>query len=167
MQKALNEQINAEAYSAYLYLAMAAYFENRGLAGMANWMLVQYQEEQQHALKFYRYIVDRGGNVALDTIAKPTQNWDSTLAVFEAARDHERMVSQRINDLATLAVELKDHATHAMLEWFVGEQVEEEATVEAIVAKVQLVGEQGAGLFMIDRELGGRVAASAPNPSAT
>ena len=156
MLTALNAQINAETYSAYLYLSMAAHFEERGLPGMANWMQVQYQEEMAHALKIYRYVVERGGRVELDAVAKPPRDWKSTLAVFEATREHERHVTELINGLATLAVELKDHATHAMLEWFVSEQVEEEANVEAIVAKLRLAGEQGAGLFMVDQELGAR-----------
>ncbi len=156
MHKALNDQLQAEFESAYIYLAMAAYFEDKGLEGMANWMNVQFQEEQTHALKFYRYIIERGGRVELQTLPQPPRDWDSPLAAFEAAYDHERMISGRINDLVSLAVEEKDHATNNMLQWFVAEQVEEEASVDAIVTQMRLVGENGHGLFMIDRELRGR-----------
>ena len=153
MNKALNDQLQAEFYSAYLYLSMAAYFEEQGLEGMANWMTVQFQEEQSHALKFYRYIVERGGRIELQTIEKPQRDWESPLAVFEASLDHERMVSSRINDLADMAVKTKDHPTHNMLQWFISEQVEEESTVDGIVTRMRLVGGEGHGLFMIDREL--------------
>ncbi len=156
MHKALNDQLQAEFESAYIYLAMAAYFEDKGLEGMSNWMNVQFQEEQTHALKFYRYIIERGGRVELQTLPQPPRDWDSPLAAFEAAYDHERMISGRINDLVSLAVEEKDHATNNMLQWFVAEQVEEEASVDAIVTQMRLVGENGHGLFMIDRELRGR-----------
>jgi len=156
MHKALNDQMQAEFESAYIYLAMAAYFEDKGLEGMGNWMNVQFQEEQTHALKFYRYIIERGGRVELQTLPQPPRDWDSPLAAFEAAYDHERMISGRINDLVSLAVEEKDHATNNMLQWFVAEQVEEEASVDAIVTQMRLVGENGHGLFMIDRELRGR-----------
>jgi len=156
MHQALNDQLQAEFESAYIYLAMAAYFEDKGLEGMANWMNVQFQEEQTHALKFYRYVIERGGRVELQALAKPPRDWDSPLAAFEAALEHERMISRRIGDLVTLAGEEKDHATHNMLQWFVAEQVEEEANVDAIVTQMRLVGESGHGLFMIDRELKGR-----------
>lgn len=153
MQKALNEQIQAEFFSAYLYLSMAAYFEDLGLEGMANWMSIQFQEEQSHAMKFFRYIVERGSRVELAALEKPEQTWASPLAAFEAALAHERHISGRINELADLAGAEKDHATHNMLQWFIAEQVEEEASVDAIVNQLRLVGEQGPGLFMIDREL--------------
>ena len=153
MSKALNDQLQAEFYSAYLYLSMAAYFEDQGLEGMANWMTIQFQEEQSHALKFYRYITERGGRIELQSIDKPQRDWESPLAAFEESLDHERMVSSRINDLADMAVKTKDHATHNMLQWFISEQVEEEATVDGIVTRMRLVGGEGHGLFMIDREL--------------
>ena len=157
MQKALNDQINAEFYSAYLYLAMAAHFEGKGLQGLANWMDIQYQEETAHAMKFYRYVVDRGGRVVLESIAKPQFEWATPLAAFEAVLEHEQHVTGLINKLADLAVELKDHATRGMLDWFIAEQVEEEATAETIINKLTLLGETGPGLFMMDQELGQRV----------
>jgi ferritin len=156
MQKALNDQLQAEFESAYLYLSMAAYFEDHGLEGMANWMNVQFQEEQTHALKFYRYINERGGRVELQAIAKPKLEWTSALEAFEESLAHEKMISGRINDLAELAIGEKDHATHNMLQWFIAEQVEEEASVDAIVTQLRLVGDGGHGLFMIDREMRGR-----------
>lgn len=156
MHAALNDQLQAEFYSAYLYLAMSAYFEEKGLVGMANWMTVQFQEEQSHALKFYAYINERGGRVELQAIDKPQRDWETPLVAFEAALEHERYITGRINDLADLAVKEKDHATHNMLQWFIAEQVEEEATVDNIVTQLRLVGGEGHGLFMIDRELRGR-----------
>jgi ferritin len=156
MHQALNDQIQAEFFSAYLYLSMAAYFENLGLEGMSNWMMVQFQEEQSHALKFFHYVNERGGRVELQSLAQPDRQWESPLAAFEAALDHERMISKRIGDLADLAVAEKDHATHNMLQWFISEQVEEEATVDGIVGQLRLVGAQGPGLFMIDREMRAR-----------
>ena len=157
MHKALNDQLQAEFYSAYLYLSMAAYFDDKGLEGMANWMTIQFQEEQSHALKFYRYITERGGRVELAAIEKPTQDWDSPVAAFEGALEHEQMVSGLINNLADLAISEKDHATHNMLQWYIAEQVEEEANVDAIVNQLKMIGGEGHGLFMIDREMKGRV----------
>lgn len=157
MHKALNDQLQAEFYSAYLYLSMAAYFDDMGLEGMANWMTIQFQEEQSHALKFYRYITERGGRVELEAIEKPTQEWDSPQAAFEGALEHEQMVTGLINNLADLAIEEKDHATNNMLQWYIAEQVEEESNVDAIVNQLKMIGGQGHGLFMIDREMKGRV----------
>jgi ferritin len=156
MHQALNDQLQAEFNSAYIYLAMSAYFEDKGLEGMSNWMNIQFQEEQTHALKFYRYIIERNGRVELQSLPTPPKDWDSPLTAFEAAYEHEKMISGRINDLANLAMEENDHATHNMLQWFISEQVEEEAAVDAIVTQMRLVGENGHGLFMIDRELRGR-----------
>jgi ferritin len=153
MHKALNEQIQAEFFSAYLYLSMSAHFQDQGLEGMANWMNIQFQEEQFHALKLFHYVLERGGRVELGALEKPGTEWASPLAAFEAALAHERMISGRINDLADLAVQEKDHATHNMLQWFIAEQVEEEASVDNIVSQLRLVGNQGAGLFMIDRDM--------------
>jgi ferritin len=157
IQKTLNDQVNAELYSAYLYLAMAAHLENKGLPGMANWMQIQYQEETAHAFKFYRYIIERGGRVALAKIDQPPAEWTTPLAAFEGVLEHERHVTDLINKLADLAVELKDHATQGVLAWFIAEQVEEESTAEAIINKLRLLGETGPGLFMMDQELGQRV----------
>ena len=156
MHQALNDQLQAEFYSAYLYLSMSAYFEDLGFEGMANWMTIQFQEEQSHALKFYRYINEREGRVELQAVDKPERDWDSPLAAFEEALAHERMISGRINDLADLAIKEKDHATHNMLQWYISEQVEEESNVSAIVTQMRMVGGEGHGLFMIDREMRGR-----------
>jgi len=156
MHKALNNQLQAEFNSAYLYLSMAAYFEDKGLEGMANWMTVQFQEEQSHALKFYSYITERSGRVELQSIEKPKLDWESPLAAFEEALAHEKLISSLIGDLADLAIKEKDHATHNMLQWFIAEQVEEEANVDSIVTQMRMVGGEGHGLFMIDREMRGR-----------
>jgi ferritin len=157
MQDALNGQINAELYSAYLYLSMSAFYESQDLQGCANWMRVQFQEELAHALKFYDYVNERDGRVILQPVEGPPSEWESPRAPFEAAYQHEQKVSGMINKLADLAIELRDHATYNFLEWFVAEQVEEEATVKGIVQKLKLVGDTGEGIFLIDRELAQRV----------
>ncbi len=156
MEKAINEQINAEMYSAYLYLSMAAYFEAENLPGMAGWMRIQTQEETAHALKFFDFINERRGRVVLQAIEQPAKEWKSPLAAFEAAFEHEKLVTGRIDDLVNLAVQEKDHATNAFLQWFVTEQVEEETSVDTIVQMLKM-GEKAPGaMFMIDRELGQR-----------
>jgi ferritin len=156
MEKALNEQINAEAYSAYLYLAMAAYFEAENLPGLASWMRIQTQEETAHALKFFDFVNERRGRVVLKGIDQPQKEWKSPLAAFEAAFEHEQLVTGRINDLVNLAVEEKDHATGAFLQWFVNEQVEEETSVDRIVQMLKMAEKAPGAMFMIDRELGQR-----------
>ncbi len=156
MEKALNEQINAELYSAYLYLAMAAYFESENLPGFANWMKVQAQEETAHAMKFFGFINERRGRVVLKAIDQPAKTWKSPLAAFEASFEHEQMITGRIDDLVNLAVEAKDHATNAMLQWFVTEQVEEETSVDTVVQMLKMADKAPGGVFMIDRELGRR-----------
>jgi len=157
MQEALNAQINAEWYSEYLYYSMSAYFESTGLPGMANWMNAQAQEEHIHAMKIYDYVNERGGRVVLRAIGAPPAEWESPLAVFEAALAHERKVPGLINDLMDLALSEKDHATAQFLQWFVEEQVEEEASADAIVQQLRWIGESGHGLLMLDKELGTRV----------
>jgi ferritin len=157
MEKALNEQINAEMYSAYLYLSMEAYFRSLDLSGFANWMRVQTQEETTHAMKIYDYIDERGGRVILKSIATPQTEWKSPLAVFEAVYKHEQKVTGLINDLVNLAIKEKDHATSAFLQWFVSEQVEEEASADKIVQQMRMIGDAPGGLFMLDHELGQRV----------
>ena len=156
MEEALNDQINAELYSAYLYLAMAAYFESENLAGLASWMRVQTQEETAHAMKFFDFINERGGRVALKAIDEPQKQWKSPLAAFKAAYAHEQMITGRINDLVNLAIKGKDHATNAFLQWFVNEQVEEETSVDSVVANLKMAEKAPGALFMIDRELGQR-----------
>ncbi|NQU44047.1 ferritin [bacterium] len=156
VEKALNEQINAELFSAYLYLSMQAYFEGVNLPGCANWMRNQALEEFTHADKFFRFIIERGGRVALQAIDAPETKWDGPQAVFVASAEHEAKVTARINGLVDLAMKEKDHATLNFLQWFVGEQVEEEAAVDQIVQKLKLVKGEGSGLFMIDQELAKR-----------
>lgn len=160
MEKALNDQINAEMFSSYIYLAMAAYFEDVNFPGMAQWMRLQADEENLHAMKFYDYVIERHGRVTLGAIDQPQAAWDSPLAAFENAFEHERYISGRINDLVTLAIEERDHATNSFLQWFVDEQVEEEASVDAVVQDLKRVADFPAGLFMLDRELGQRTAAA-------
>jgi ferritin len=157
IEKAFNEQINAELYSSYLYLAMAAYFSSVNLQGFANWMRCQAQEELVHAMKFFTFINDRAGRVALMTIDGPPASWESPLAAFEAAYNHEQRVTAMINNLVDIALQEKDHAANNFLQWFVKEQVEEEASADGVVQQLKLAGDQGSGLFMIDRELGARV----------
>jgi ferritin len=157
MQAALNDQLNAEIYSSYLYLSMSAYFQSFNLAGFANWMRIQVQEELMHATKFYDYINERGARVSLTSIAGPPTEWDSALAVFEFGHQHEQDVTSRINKLVNLAIEEKDHATNNFLQWFVSEQVEEEASFAEVKQQLKLMGDAPGGLFMIDRELGTRV----------
>ncbi len=166
MQNALNAQMNAEFYSSYLYLAMAANFEVADLPGMASWMTLQADEEAMHAKKFYRYLLDRDGRVHLGAIDAPKESWSSPLDVFENALAHERHVSQSINALVDLALKEQDHATNNFLQWFVAEQVEEEATVRDVCSRLKLVGDDGRGLFLIDQELAGRKPAPSPADSA-
>ena len=157
MQKALNAQVNAELYSAYLYLSMSAQFGSKNLPGFANWMRVQCQEEMVHAMKFYDFIIERGGQVVLQAIEGPPTEWETPLAAFEAAYKHEQHVTSLINKLVDLAASESDHATHIFLQWFVTEQVEEEANADAVVQQLKLVGDSVQGLFMVDRELAQRV----------
>ena len=157
MQSALNEQINAELYSAYLYLSMVAYFESVNLPGFANWMRVQTQEEVMHAMKIYDYINERGGRVILKSIGEPQTEWESPLDAFEAAYEHEQKVTGLINGLVNLAIEEKDHAANMFLQWFVNEQVEEENNADAIVQKLKLMADAPGGMYMLDNEMGQRV----------
>ena len=157
MLAALNKQINAETYSAYLYMSMAAYAKSLGLDGFENWFRVQVQEELAHATKFYDYVNERGGRVTLTAIEPPPASWKTPLAAFEATLKHEQLVTGLINKLVDLAVAESDHATANMLQWFVAEQVEEEASADAIRQKLVLVGTRGDALYMMDKELAARV----------
>lgn len=157
IQDTLNTQINAEIYSAYLYLSMSAYFESVNLKGFANWMRVQAQEELAHAMKFYNYVNERGGRVILRMIEGPPAEWNSPVAAFEHTYRHEQKVTSMINNLTNMAIEEKDHATHSFLQWFINEQVEEEASADEILQKLKLLENVPAGLFMLDRELASRV----------
>ncbi len=157
MEKALNAQVNAEMYSAYLYLSMSAYFQSKSLSGFASWMHVQAQEEMVHAMKLYGFINERGGRVILELIEAPPTEWESPLATLEAVYEHEQKVTGLINELVELALEKHDHATNIFLQWFVSEQVEEEDSANDVVEKIKLMGDARGGLFMLDRELGQRV----------
>ncbi len=157
MLKALNEQINAEMFSAYLYLSMEAYYQSISLGGFASWMRVQAQEEMTHAMKFYDFVNERGGKVTLEAIDKPESTWETPLAAFEAVLQHEEHVTDLINNLVDLAITEKDHATNNFLQWFVSEQVEEEASASEIVEKLKLIRDNPSALFMVDSELGTRV----------
>ena len=157
MEDALNRQVNAELYSAYLYLSMESYFKSLNLNGFANWMRVQTQEEVTHAMKIYDFINERGGRITLKAIEGPPTKWDSPLAVFEAVYAHEQKVTGLINDLVDLAIKEKDHATNSFLQWFVNEQVEEESSADEIVQQLKIMEDAPGGMFMLDRELGQRV----------
>ena len=157
MQEALNNQMNAELYSSYLYLSMAAYYQSIDLKGFAHWMHCQAKEELFHGIKFYNYINERGGRAIMKPIEGPETAWDSPSAPFDQAYQHEQKVTGMINDLVDLAIEEKDHATNNFLQWFVKEQVEEEASASEVVQKLKLTGGQGNGLFMLDQELGTRL----------
>ncbi len=156
IQKALNEQINKEFYSAYLYLSMAAHFESENYQGFAKWMRIQSDEEYMHMLKFYDYLLQTGSKVELEAIAKPTDTWNSPKEIFEAAKEHEIFITNSINSIASLAQEKNDFATLNFLNWFVQEQIEEVATVTTIVEQFNLIGDNKGVLFMLDRELGNR-----------
>ncbi|MCK5380781.1 MAG: ferritin [Candidatus Latescibacteria bacterium] len=157
MQDAMNEQIQYELASSYLYLSMAAYFQSSGLDGMAQWMRAQTQEEFVHAMKLFDHINDRGGKVELLALAQPKTEWASPLTAFQAAWKHEQFVSSRIDSLVELAAEENDHPAGILLQWFVTEQVEEEASASKVVQMLERVGDSGNGLIMMDRELGARI----------
>ena len=157
IEDAINGQINAEFYSSYLYLSMSAHFDSIDLKGMAKWMIAQAQEEIAHGMKMYNFVLERGGAVKLDPIEGPPITWDSALEVFEHAFSHEQLVTSLINGLVDLAIEEKDHATKNFLDYFVDEQVEEEASASEIVQQLKFIGDNGYGILMLDRELGQRI----------
>jgi len=157
MLEALNEQINRELYSEYLYLSMAAWFEDQGLPGFANWMKVQTQEEHFHAMKIFDYVSEVNGRVTLKPIAGPPVDFESALAIFEASLDHEKYITASINERVKLAMDESDFATANFLQWYVAEQVEEEASVGAVVDKLRLAAGHGNALLMLDQQLATRV----------
>lgn len=165
LQDAFNKQINAELYSSYLYFSMSAYFQNKNLKGMAHWMRIQAQEEMLHVLKFFDFVNGRGGRVKLEAIDKPPVEWNSPLAVFEEGYKHEQKVTRLINDLVDLAIAEKDHAANSFLQWFVDEQVEEEANSDEIVQNLKMIGDNSQGLFLIDKELASRPAPTLAAPA--
>lgn len=157
LEDAINNQINAELHSAYLYLSMASYFESENLPGFAKWMRVQFEEEQFHAFKLFDYLVERGGRPILTKIEGPQTDWDGIVDVFESTLEHEQLVTSLINGLADVAQDEKDRAALAFLQWFIEEQVEEEANAEAILSQLKFINGEGHGVLMLDRELGARV----------
>lgn len=163
IQSALNAQINAEMWSAYLYLSMSMAAADKGLKGVANWFAIQFKEEQDHAQIFINYVLSRGGRVLLEPIAAVDTEWDSALAMFEQTLTHEQKVTSLINDLYNLAIEEKDHATRSMLTWFVDEQVEEEDSARDIIDQLRMIDCNKLGLYMIDKEMAARVY-STPSP---
>ena len=156
IQDALNAQINAELWSAYLYLSMAQHFEAEGMPGIANWFKVQFQEEQAHATIFMNYINQRGGRVTLKAIDEVPTTWASPLDAFKATLEHEKKVTALISNLYTLAESEQDYATRDRLNWFVSEQVEEEDSCRQLIDKFSLIGDNGMGLYMLNQELGAR-----------
>jgi ferritin len=156
MLKALNEQINRELYSSYLYLSMSAHFQSVNLPGFAHWMALQSKEEYEHAMKIFHYIGERNGRVALEAIEKPPTEFKKPLDVMKQVLEHERNVSGLINRLYDMAMNEKDYPTQVMLQWFITEQVEEEKTAGDIIEQLKMVGDMPAGLIMLDRQLGSR-----------
>lgn len=156
IENALNEQVNAEFWSAYLYLSMACNFEAEGLSGIANWFRIQFQEEQAHAQIFMNYIHSRGGRVALKPIAEVPEKWDGPLSAYRDTLAHEQKVTALINNLFAMAEAEHDYATREKLNWFISEQVEEEETAKTLIDKLQLIGDNGYGLYMLDQELAAR-----------
>ncbi len=156
LEKAFNEQITAEFASSHEYLAMAAWLEEHGLPGMAHWMRMQAEEERAHGMKLYQFVLDRDGSVSLGAITAPDTQFGSPLDVFERGLSNERAITAKINDLYGLVTDTRDFASLPLLDWFVNEQVEEEATMQQIVDDLRLAGDQGHTLLMIDRELSSR-----------
>ena len=157
MEDAINEQINKEMYSAFLYLSMSSYAEISGLRGIATWFKVQYHEEMVHSMKFYEFILRKGGTVKLSAINEPEREFQSPQILFEMALNHEEFITKSINDLVDLAIAEKDHAAKGFLDWYVKEQVEEEQNVTEIIQTLKMIGDNKAALYMYDKELGTRV----------
>ncbi|HAK46923.1 MAG TPA: ferritin [Spirochaeta sp.] len=165
MQDAINDQINAEMFSAYLYLSMGSWFEDEDLPGFGNWMRCQYMEETMHAMKFFNFLNERGGRAELKAIEGPDISWKSYKEAFAAVVAHEEYISERINKLVTLSRKLEDYAAESFLMWFVDEQVEEEDEANKILAKLKRLKEDSNGLLRFDGELAGRVLAPAAVPT--
>jgi ferritin len=158
MEKGFNDQINAELQSYYLYLSMSAWFTSQNLEGFAGWMKIQAQEEMAHAMKFFDQVHERGNTVKLQAMETPKATWKSPLEAFEAAYKHEQYITGRINNLVKAAMQENDYASNSFLQWFVDEQVEEEASALAVVDKLKMTSDHPGGLYMLDREMGGRQA---------
>lgn len=157
IEKMVNDQMNFEMYSAYIYMAMAAYCDSIDLSGFAHWFKIQVQEEMYHSIKMYNYLLERGGRPFWTQIDAPNKDWPSLKAAFEDALKHEKIVTDRINKIMDAAIEESDHATRSFLNWYVDEQVEEEASVDSILKKLDLIKDSGQGLFMIDKEMESRI----------
>ncbi len=151
--KLLNDQVTAELFSANLYLSMSAYFEEKGLKGFAHWMRMQFHEEQEHGLKIYDYLLDRGEEVELGALEKPQHKFDSVLEVMKLALDHEKKITAMINNIMEAAQNEKDFATTGLMRWFVDEQVEEESSVESIIQQLEMVGDSGSALYILDKDV--------------
>jgi ferritin len=158
MAKIINEQINKEIFSSYLYQAMSAYCAFKGFTGTANWFQVQAKEELGHAGKFYKYLLEQNEQVILDKIDKPETNFNGIKDMFEKALAHEKFVTGSINNIVALAIKENDYASNIFLQWFVSEQVEEEASAVEILTKIEIIGESGPAIYMLDKELGSRAA---------
>ena len=157
IQNAMNKQINEEIYSSYLYLSMSTYLESINLPGFAHWLRLHAQEEMFHAMKLHFHLIERSSRVKLMVVKEPQTNWDSLLQVFKDARKHETLITRYINELMDFAIDERDHATRNFLNWYVDEQVEEEATFDEIVGKLVMIGDQKSMLFMLDKEMGSRI----------
>ncbi len=156
MEEALNDQINYELLSAYLYMSMSNYSSRNGLRGFTKWFMAQYHEEMLHAMKIYEFVQRRGGTVVLKEIPAPEHEWDGPLDLFEKTLIHEKSVTKRINNLIDIALEERDHASHIFLQWFISEQVEEEENDNDIIAQLKLIGDDTSALLTFDKELGAR-----------
>lgn len=156
VQDEVNDQIQAEFQSAWLYLAFAAWFESKNLNGFAHWMRIQWQEEQEHAMKFYNHLLRRGGEVELKNLEKPDVSAESVTEVFEKVLEHERYITKSIHSLYDLAKEEDDYPLQTLLHWFIDEQVEEEENAVSILESLKMIGEEGTSLYVLDRELGKR-----------
>ena len=167
MAAALNEQLNFELYSSYVYVAMGSWLKSQNLNGFANWMEVQVKEELDHTMKFYQFLHDTGSEVEFQEIPKPRNNWDSVEEVFKETLAHEGLVTKKINALIDLALDERDHATNARLQWFITEQIEEEANVLGILQQIKLVKDSPNALLMLDRELAQRTYNASPDSSSS
>lgn len=156
MLEAINDQINKEMYSSNLYLSMAAYFEEKNLSGLAHWMRLQTNEENEHAMKFFDFLVDRGGRVRLGALAAPKSEWASSLEAFQQALEHEEMISASIYKLYEQSVKENDYASQIFLQWFINEQVEEEKNVSDIIHQLKMIEKGGTAVLMLDKQLGKR-----------
>lgn len=157
IEDAINNQINAELWSAYLYLSMSLDCASKGLQGAANWFEIQYQEEQAHAMKFKNYIISRGGKAKLQPIAEVQTEWALLLDIFKDTLVHEQHVTALLNNIYMIALDEKDVATQSMLKWFIDEQVEEEENATSMIDALKMIGDNGYGLYMLDKELATRV----------